>query len=372
MEKEIIMEQEIDQKDEKSFQNKKVYLNYIRIIAAFFVIGVHVCSPFLRNSELNSTSYIINTIFNCIVRVGVPLYVMISGALFLDENKKISIKKLLLHNVLRLIVIFFAWAYLYNVVDIMASKGFEWKYFVDAFVKMSQGDFKYHLWYLPMLIGLYLITPVLRFLCRVENKKTVEYFLVLFLIVTCVLNFLSTLNFGVVVNTIFDAVMQIDPYVIINYIGVYVLGWYLSKFDLSIKFRKNIYIIGFLVYLLAPAFTILYSNILNSKISIMANTGIINILASSAIFVFFRYSKVFNKENKLFALISKCTFGIYLVHPFIRNIVFALFGSGYDALCITGWGFVLIPVYISVIFIISLLISLIVNLIPKKISRWIM
>lgn len=56
---------------------------------------------------------------NGTVRLGVPLFLMISGALFLDERKEITLKGILSKNVKNLAVITIVWAVIYSVIHNM-------------------------------------------------------------------------------------------------------------------------------------------------------------------------------------------------------------------------------------------------------------
>ena len=351
---------------------KKHYINHLRILAAIFVVAIHISSPFLKTAPAWSITWIFLSIFETVIRVAVPIFVMISGALFLDETKKLPLKKLLLHNVLRLVVIFFAWAYVYGVADIFSNDGFYWGAFIDVFKNITSADgLKYHLWFLPMLIGLYLLIPLLRCMCKKENKKVVEYFLVVFFIAVAGVNYFSSLNLGIVVNTALDVVKLLDPSIFVNYIGYFVFGWYLATFDFSKKVKKLIYIIGYSVWVGGIGVNFLYSWLTNTGSLINLNAfSLFCMTASATLFFTFKNSKFCNKPCKIIDFISNTTFGIYLTHPFIRNIVFSLFGWGYRMTCYSGWGIVLIPVYVIVVSIFSCAVTLIFNLIPKKVRRW--
>ena len=86
--------------------NKLIYLNRLRIIGAIFVIAIHMIGILFAEYDATFFGYSLFSIVNMIVRTAVPIYVMISGALFLREDKKIVFKKLLFHNILRLFVIY--------------------------------------------------------------------------------------------------------------------------------------------------------------------------------------------------------------------------------------------------------------------------
>ena len=80
--------------------NKKqvysLYLDILRIMSAFMVVMVHVSAQEWGNVPVNSIEWQTLNVYDCLVIPSVPLFFMISGALFLNENYEISLKKLFL------------------------------------------------------------------------------------------------------------------------------------------------------------------------------------------------------------------------------------------------------------------------------------
>jgi surface polysaccharide O-acyltransferase-like enzyme len=94
---------------------RSYHLDILRIIAIFSVLLMHTAghtSSFFQNSPQTFT-YQFLSIFDTATRFAVPVFVMISGALFLDSNKVLSTKKLYRKNILRLVIAFFFWSLIY-------------------------------------------------------------------------------------------------------------------------------------------------------------------------------------------------------------------------------------------------------------------
>lgn len=135
-------------------KDKRIYyLDFIRIIAIIAVIVIHVTAQNWYNIALNSTTWTIFNIYNSIVRWAVPILVMISGALFLD--KQIDLKKIYQKNIARIIISFIFWSLIYAIIDY--SKGYALK---SVFESILIGH--YHMWYLYMIAGLYILVPLLK------------------------------------------------------------------------------------------------------------------------------------------------------------------------------------------------------------------
>jgi len=109
--------------------------------------------------------------------VGVPLFVMLTGALLLnpvkaDEPLRVFYKK----RWDRLGIPFIFWALIYFVWTFdVRGKPFTLFNIGQGLVSGSYS----HLWYLYLLIGLYSVTPILRVLVKHLNRKLFTYLMIL-------------------------------------------------------------------------------------------------------------------------------------------------------------------------------------------------
>ncbi len=149
-----------------SAQKRRYYLDALRIVACLAVAMIHVSGLNRCSVSIYSMQWEVFNLFECISRWAVPVFVMISGALFLKSDK--PIRAILRQNVSRLAVAYLAWGAFYA--------WFEHPQDIGAFLMLVlTGHF--HMWYIPMLVGLYLVTPLLRPIAR--DKKLCTYFLLL-------------------------------------------------------------------------------------------------------------------------------------------------------------------------------------------------
>lgn len=82
-----------------------IYIYYLKIISSFAVIVLHVSAQRWSKFDIYSTNWMITNIYNSIFRCAVPLFIIISGAIFL--NKEINIKKIYSKYILRLVIAYF-------------------------------------------------------------------------------------------------------------------------------------------------------------------------------------------------------------------------------------------------------------------------
>ena len=98
------------------------YFSVLKCFAMFSVICLHTfCTPVnLWNEYLTSTEIFIGVFVSQFLKAwAVPIFIMVSGALFLDKSKDISIKKLYGKYILRLVLILIIFGTLYSLMEIV-------------------------------------------------------------------------------------------------------------------------------------------------------------------------------------------------------------------------------------------------------------
>ena len=77
-----------------TLNQRKNYFDLLRVISSFAVVVIHVTSAAMNTTEVSSQTYMANALLNSIMRWAVPVFFMISGALFLDPKREVTTKKL--------------------------------------------------------------------------------------------------------------------------------------------------------------------------------------------------------------------------------------------------------------------------------------
>lgn len=220
----------------KSEDNRMVHYDLLRIMAAFSVVMLHCSAQFWYTLDINSTEWLVANSYDALFRFGVPVFVMLSGALFLPKGRALSLKRLYSHNILRIAAIYVFWSCMYGLLD---SSRFDfgeagWK---DVAKEMLLG--RYHLWFLPMIAGIYMLLPILRTWVHNADKRNLEYFLALFFVLQILGRTIRALYPSDSVVYILDT-LRID--LACGYIGYFVLGYYVAHIGIPRKYHKAIYI----------------------------------------------------------------------------------------------------------------------------------
>ena len=342
-----------------TIKRRETELDILRLLSMLCVITMHVCGGTL--DELPSKSFnfiVINSLFS-IITWCIPVFIMISGGLFLDPKKEITINKIFTKYIKRFIIAFLFWTIIYQMyyyISATASggntlnlKGFIYEGILGA----------YHMWYLYMLAGLYIMTPVLRKIT--ESKAITEYFLIIFLI------FSALQNYGVSIPIIGDLISAVMANISlpfgVTFIGCFILGFYIKSFDIPRKIEYMLYI--FSVFLLIFNCLVFSVPALKSISEIWSVKYLMpNIIIESAgIYTFFvkRVSKFEFSERtvKFFSKLTEYGFGVYLVHALINAIIGL---TGWTATTISP--FLSVPLLTLIIYFISLLATVLIRKIP--------
>ena len=329
-------------------------MDYLRVIASFAVIIIHTVSFTWYTPDLRNFGWKVYCLAGCMSRWGVPVFVMISGALFLNRN--IPFKKLYSKYILRLASAYLIWSAIF---------AFTWKgSFISKFYDFLDGPF--HLWFVPMIIGLYICTPLLKKITA--DDTATNYFLILAFIFAFIIPSASLLikDFGGgiinrISSAVADSIDKLRIHMVLGYSGYYVLGYTLNKTILRKRTRFIIYALGVLGFAMTILLTFAASQNENRLVENYFDNLTVNLLFSAAaVFVWFKSRNYkYMKLNTIMAIMSKYSFGAYIVHMYVLNTLKAhhflrLFSNPISRIYITG----------ITVFIISNIISAVLNHIP--------
>ena len=352
-----------------SFNNKKWYLSYdiARIIAIISVIFVHVSVIISIGMNPQTTEFCTGVILRILSITGVPIFLMISGALLLNEEKNFINKKFIKDSWLLLVLITVFWLIFYGIyysyfIPISSNQPPSLDIFIN-YVTHFNGYFIPHMWYMYMIIGMYLLIPVLRIFVKKENKNIIKWLIIGSLIVQFIPKTLGifTANADFTVQN-FMAQFYLNP--LTGYGSYFLIGWYLTTFPLSKSKRRLIYILGIISVIFLIGVSLAYINYIPELSSYLYDgDGIFGLLYAVAVFVLIVYH-FGDKENKypIIKKLSKFTFGIYIMHALFLEI-FARFILPYSQFTLQ------IPIlYALIIFAFTFAMSFITVLLVSKVK----
>ncbi|HWD87639.1 MAG TPA: acyltransferase family protein [Mucilaginibacter sp.] len=194
------------------------WISNLRVKALFLVIILHASSPLLMDMKAPVGNWLAADFYNALSRFAVPVFVMITGALLF--NKEYELGSFLKRKLSRIIWPFLFWSlvfigYGWYDEELNFNNDF-WHNTMLVLQQLKYGAY-YHLWYVYMLIGLYLIIPILSKFVRNATEREIQYFLLVWFIV---------IAFSQPYLAHFWP--QVDVRYFTGYIGYLVLGYYLA------------------------------------------------------------------------------------------------------------------------------------------------
>jgi len=292
------------------------YISFLRIFSMFAIIAAHtIATPVIYNSADYSVFWLnISVVLAEICRGGVYIFIAISGALFLQPEKELTLSKLFKKYILRIILALCIFGTLFALMEIVfTEKKIAFRQIPEALLRMIQNKSWGHLWYLYMLTGLYLITPLLKRFIQTATDLEIRYSIAVIF----------------VFNLIFPLIEKCTGVKIgfyIPFVGTpiffYLLGYALHSKIIRIPNWLSMVMIGF------TFFIFILECILNTEINI---TGVFfegfstTAFCGSLIPIAF-YSLALNyckdESRRLDKFLSELSFGVYIFHAVFINFIY--------------------------------------------------
>ena len=216
------------------------WVDLVRAIAILTVLYIHATDGiFIISSDATMHYTLFSRVFQFaslfIGRLGVPFFLMITGYLLLDRHyDDEKTQKFWRKNCKDLVIITIIWAAIYAVslqlVSVYASS-----------VNFSEAGtlFFSHMWYMPMIIGMYLSMPFVTAALKHFDNKTILHATVVFSLLAYVMPFITTLCD---INGISGVTIQYSLGFSGGVYGIYlILGYLVKKGEFK---RMPMYVLG--------------------------------------------------------------------------------------------------------------------------------
>ena len=323
-----------------STANRIYCLDYLRVVACFMVILVHCIEPFYLGGEgtymASYSDALWVTFINSLLRIAVPLFVMISSYLLMPIEG--STEAFYRHRAKRVVIPFIIFSLLYAIIPFWGSGGE-----VDIMANLKALSLNFlplsgHLWFVYMMLGVYLIMPIISPWLERISARGERIFIALWLFATAV-PFIRELALsirgseGIWGEASWNEFGML--YYVSGFIGYVVATHYIRKYvDWSVAKTLAVsipmLIAGYLITAL-PFYAQIPNNFpVNASMDLavdmelswsFATLGVA--LQTLAIFLLFRLKDRPCRAYAIIAHISKRSYGIYLAHMFVLIPTFA-------------------------------------------------
>lgn len=317
-------------------QNKRiVFLDYIRVIACFMVIVVHVCECYYCTADgavlANDFDRFWVSAIDSLFRPAVPLFVMVSSYLLLPlpYSTSVFVKK----RFVRVFIPFVIWIVLYAIVPPAmlfgeGEKSIVWENFTHILYNFT--DDAGHLWFVYMLIGVYCLMPIISPWLKEVSKRGEQIFLAIWFLTTFH-HYAKAYLGGIWGECVWNEFHAL--YYFSGYIGYVVLAHYIrTHINWSLKKSLAIGIPCILVgYAITAGWFYTYTQATSDyyMVEVSWRFCTFNVaLMSFGMFVIMKHftcdkPAVYNPVKK----VSSLSYGIYLMHIFVLTFMFGLIGD---------------------------------------------
>ena len=290
-----------------------VKYDVLRVVASFSIVLLHVSASYWSVVDIYDGEFLVMTIYNSLTRFAVPVFFMLSGLfLAVPGRKNVGAGK----RVLKLVALFYVWSafYAFQGVAVDAFKGtFSMEVFQASVERFIFGHV--HMWFLQMLCGFYILIPVAGQICA--RKEVMRYYLILWALFRYVFPVLTDLFHLYTIQARIDS-LGMD--ILAGNFGYFLLGYYLNVTDIRKEIRQIIYAMGIGAVGLTAFLTVRACRESGTYVEKWFSPASLNILVmSAAIFVFFKYGKLFSntKRTDMWIKLSGYTFFVYMFHMFV-------------------------------------------------------
>lgn len=286
-------------------------ISILRVVSTFFVIIIHVSGPLVvQYANISSFDWNVANVFDSLSRFSIPVFFMISGALLLDKDY--DLKDFLKKRSFKILPAFIFWSLAYSLLNrcFFNNELFSMKKIIRDVFYGSE----YHLWFIYVLLGIYLFTPILRPWIKNAKQTHILYALGLW-IVTLLMDIPILKNY----------LPKVDLSYFSGFIGYFILGYYLTKFNIKNKFIPGLAIfIGLNITVLGTYFMSIRNNGFYDYF--YEYLSINTLLVSFGLFEILNKIKSSSKRMSMsLRELNNCCYGIFLIHPLMLNL-FSLLG----------------------------------------------
>lgn len=348
--------------EEKPASNERIdYIDFLRVIALCMAVTIHVSAFFLDDATVGSKNWMVAHFFDTLSRPAVPVFIMVSGLLQLSSDQALSLIIFLKKRSFRVIFPLFSWSVIYvfwssiNTHEVINLKAF--------LLNILSGNVYYHLYFLYMIFGLYLLTPLLKVFIAQAKKQDFLYAIGLWILAVSVFSLLKKF-WGI---RFYYLLIPIT-----GYIGYYLAGYFLS----TIPLVKNSFLL--IIWMIANLATFLGTWVISNKTGELDEffygyTSLTVIASAFTLFIYIKQLDVsgfytrFPNLKKFISLAASTSFSVYLIHLIILEMLYVgTLGITIDSNTFNP--IIGIPLIVAIVSIFSGLIVLTLRRIP--IIRW--
>lgn len=343
-------------------------IDIMRCLSCFFVVAGHSAQFMIwtvygdMGLVAGSYTWLMVTIMRATCVCATNMFLMISGIFFLTPERNVTAKKVWSKNILKMTVAYILWSVLYGLFRVyyINPQPLTLKSFIDN--SLEEG----HLWYIPMMIGIYVLVPLMRVFTKYAKQEQYKYLIGIFAaasILQSVIVYMNNFPFQEFSYAGYiSSVLNRTPVVLLCQYPMYcIVGYYLYTYRPKLKTRVCTYLFGLMgiAFLVVSNYLYYRNGGIGEMPEIYGKFVIGSFLKDIALFIFvitvFSNKRIEGVAKVIISKLSAATLFIYLCHWGILAVFFRN-----QFLLETGWNLVVIAIIFAVLaYVIGFIFSLI-------------
>lgn len=299
-------------------EDRKCFLDVLRLAATCAVVLLHTVTGVSDTHDMGGYP-VEKTVFLILMDLitwCVPVFIMISGYLFLDAAKSLTWKEMLGKYCRRIVLALFCFGIPYALLELMMEqKGFHVDMLGRSIWMVCTGRSWSHMWYLYLIILLYLLTPLLRMVLHRMPVWAVYLILAALAAGSSLLPFIKK-AFGLETLPVLP-----DGGI---YFFYYICGYLLGERKAVLRREQTGLIRGIVLVLVAG---MVFSRLAGGYHVQMAYNYPFTVALSLLLVILAQDREdIWRRKNTVpFRKAGELCFAVYLVHPLFLNILYKLF-----------------------------------------------
>lgn len=288
-------------------KDKLYELDYMRFIACFAVMIVHITAIGVTEYIHGSFPYTLMLYINRSLKFTTPVFIFLSGVTsfysYSNKNREFNYVEFLIKRLSKVLIAYLIWCVIYYEVYIrLGYYARDNNFFVES---VLQGTISYHLYFVIIIVQMYIVGPLFYFILKNTEKKVPILILA-----------------GIITYICAEFIRyELSDRLFLKYMVFYMLGIFLTmeydKYLLWIKKNKIFIIVGYITMGLIYTIVAYYDSVFNTFVWFVF----------SSVSVFFVYLFGLFMKEKLMNIYSfikvfgQSSYYIYLMHPLILTIM---------------------------------------------------
>jgi len=287
-------------------RERVLFFDLLRCVAAVAVIAIHVLAPYRHELGVIPFGEWATAVgVNSVTRWAVPVFILITGALMLSDNRPFDAKYYVKRRLGKVLIPFLVWSLFYAFLSGVTSSGYDVSVTQQVLADSPSHATYYHLGFFYYFIPLYFVIPFFQIMVKKSGPSALYAFVAVWL-------FTSLLY-----------LMKIDgpwSHELWLYSGYLPLGYLLYQRVPLTKAMVAVFVALGGLALLTTAYMVISNSAAAEQYTVgrwLSYKTLNVILAASMIFMLCRYfgEGLSAQANKVIGFISQHSLGIYILHP---------------------------------------------------------